>query len=199
MTEVEDVAEQWPVHEVENVWDGPAPFSVRRDVISVPDLPDERFSRLVLQHPGAVVVLAVDDEERAFVLQQYRHPVAHRLVELPAGLLDVPGEDSRVAAERELREEAQLVAGEWTRLLATYSSPGLGSERIEVYLARGLSEAADRGEDFELHHEEADMTFAWVPVTELLEGCLSGRFADGPLGQAVMAYALGGHGDRGSP
>jgi len=188
-----DSAEQWPVHDVERIWQGSAPFSVRRDVISVPVHPDERFGRLVLEHPGAVVVLAVDDRERAFVLRQYRHPVGRRLVELPAGLLDVPGEDPRIAAARELREEAQLVAREWTHLLSTYTSPGLSSEQIHLYLARGLVEAPDRGVDFELHHEEADMTSGWVPVGDLLDGFMSGRLADGPLGHAVMAYALGGH------
>jgi len=147
----------------------------------------------VLEHPGAVVILAVDEQERAFVVRQYRHPVGHRLVELPAGLLDVPGEDPRVAAERELREEAQLVAEEWTHLLSTYSSPGLSSEQIHVYLARGLGEAPDRGADFELHHEEADMTSEWVPVADLLDGFLAGRLANGPLGHAVLTYVMGGH------
>ncbi len=193
MSRPKDTVEQWPVHEVEQIWSGSAPFSVRRDIISTPADPDDRFGRLVLEHPGAVVILAVDDEERAFVLRQYRHPVGERLVELPAGLLDVPGEDPQVAAERELREEARLLADEWTLLTSAYSSPGLSSERIVTFLARGLREAPDRGEDFELHHEEADMTTEWLPVAELLEGFLAGRLADGPLGQAVMAYVLGGH------
>jgi 8-oxo-dGDP phosphatase len=110
-------------------------------------------------------------------------------VELPAGLLDVDAEDPLVAAQRELREEALLVAGQWEHLLSTYPSPGITSERIEMYLARGLSTAADRG-DFEPEHEEADMTLSWVPVDELLAGVLAGRLTDGPLGQAVMAYSL---------
>lgn len=188
-----DTAEQWPVHEIERIWQGSAPFSVRQDVISHPSDPEEQFGRLVLEHPGAVVILAVDEQERAFVVRQYRHPVGHRLVELPAGLLDVTGEDPQVAAERELREEAQLVAEEWTHLLSTYSSPGLSSEQIHVYLARGLGEAPDRGADFELHHEEADMTSEWVPVADLLDGFMAGRLANGPLGHAVLTYVMGGH------
>ena len=104
MTATDDVAtdrpESWPVHEVERIWDGPAPFSVRRDIISVPDRPDERFGRLVLEHPGAVVILAVDDRERVLVLHQYRHPAHMRFVELPAGLLDVEAEDPVLAAQR---------------------------------------------------------------------------------------------------
>ena len=184
-----DVPEAWPVHDTEDVWKGGAPFSVRRDVISAPGRPEEQFGRLVLEHPGAVIVLAVDADRNAFVLQQYRHPTRMRFVELPAGLLDVEHEDPLVAAARELREEALLLAGHWTHLLTTYPSPGLSSERMEIYLAEELEPAPDRG-DFELAHEEADMTTAWVPVEDLLEGVLEGRFTDGPLALAVMAYRL---------
>lgn len=185
-----DLPQSWPVHAVERVWEGTSPFSVRRDTISAPGRPDVRFARLVLEHPGAVVVLAIDEDERALVLQQYRHPPAVRFVELPAGLLDRPDEDPLEAARRELQEEAQLLAGRWEHLLTAYSSPGLSSERMEIYLAGELREAPHRGEDFELHHEEADMTTAWVPVDDLLEGFLAGRLTNGPLGLAVMAYRL---------
>lgn len=191
MNPLSEPEEHWPVHEVEPIWDGTAPFSVRRDLISVPDHPDERFGRLVLEHPGAVVVLAVDDRERAFVLHQYRHPAGRRLVELPAGLLDVPGEDLLVAARRELQEEALLLADHWEHLLTTYPSPGLSSERIDVFLATGLHEAPDRG-DFVPHHEEADMTTSWVPVADLVDAFLAREITNGPTGHAVMAYALRG-------
>ncbi len=184
-----DTPESWPVHDVEEIWDGPAPFSVRRDIVSAPDRPDERFGRLVLEHPGAVVILAVDDQERVLVLQQYRHPALMRFVELPAGLLDVPGEDPLVAGQRELREEALLLAGEWTHLFTTYSSPGLSSEKIAYYLARDLAPAPDRG-GFEPAHEELDMTTAWMRVDDLLDGVRDGRITDGPTAQAVLGYAL---------
>jgi 8-oxo-dGDP phosphatase len=184
-----DRPESWPVHDVEEIWSGAAPFSVRRDTISAPGRPDVRFGRLVLEHPGAAVILAVDDDDRALVLQQYRHPALMRLVELPAGLLDKEGEDPLDAARRELQEEALLVADRWTHLFTTYSSPGLLSERIAYYLARGLSPAADRG-GFEPEHEEADMTLEWVPVDDLVEGVREGRITDGPLAQALLAYVL---------
>ena len=190
MSQPHDTHEEWQVHGSEEIWDGEAPFSVRRDLISAPDRPDEQFPRLVLEHPGAVVVLAVDDQERALVLHQYRHPVSMRFVELPAGLIDKPGEDPEVTARRELQEEALLLAEHWTHLLTTYPSPGLMSERMDIWLATGLSEAPHRGEDFEPEHEEADMTTSWVPVRELLDGFLAGRLTDGPLGHAVMAYTL---------
>lgn len=187
--EARDRPESWPVHEVERIWAGSAPFSVRRDVISAPGRPDEQFGRLVLEHPGAVVILAVDEEERVLVVHQYRHPAAMRFVELPAGLLDEPGEDPVTAAQRELREEGLVLAERWTHLFTTYSSPGLSSERIAYFLAQRLSPAPDRG-GFEPAHEEADMTLDWVPVDALLQGVREGRITDGPTAQAVLAYAL---------
>jgi ADP-ribose pyrophosphatase len=186
---VVDGPESWPVHEVERIWDGAAPFSVRRDLISAPGRPDERFGRLVLEHPGAVVILAVDDRDRALVLRQYRHPASMRFVELPAGLLDVEGEDPVEAAKRELREEGLLLAERWTHLFTTYSSPGLSSERIGYYVAEGLTPAPDRG-GFEPEHEEADMTLHWVPVEDLLRGVWDGTVTDGPTAQAVLGYVL---------
>jgi ADP-ribose pyrophosphatase len=131
--------------------------------------------------------MAVDERERVLVQSQYRHPVQQRLVEFPAGLLDVPGEDPLEVARRELREEAALQATEWTHLLSTWSSPGLTDERMHLYLARGLSHA-DRG-DFVLEHEEASIESSWVEVDDLLAAVLDGRVADGPVVQAVLAYA----------
>jgi len=188
-SELVDRPESWPVHASDDIWTGPAPFSVRRDHISAPGNA-EQFGRLVLVHPGASVVLAMDDDERVPVLQQYRHPAARRFVELPGGLVD-PGEDPLVAAQRELREEALLVARSWSHLGTTYPSPGLSSERIEIYLARDLSPAPDRG-DFEPTHEEADMTVSWVPLQSLVKGVLGGRLTDGPLALAVLTVAAGG-------
>ena len=150
------------------------------------------FARVVVEHPGAVVILAVDDSgdaEQVMVLRQYRHPSNLRFVELPAGLLDVPGEDPVVAARRELLEEAGLEATEWTPLNTLYPSPGISAERIDVYLARGLSEAADRG-GFQPAHEEADMTTHWVPMADLVAGVLERRLTDGPLALAVVTYEL---------
>jgi ADP-ribose pyrophosphatase len=183
-----DQPESWPVHESRDVWRGPAPFAVRNDLISVPGR-EERFWRLVVEHPGAAAVLAVDDQERALVLRQYRHPPGIRFAELPAGLLDVPGEDPLVAAQRELREEGAMEAADWRHLNTFYTSPGINSERIDVFLARGLQAVPDRG-GFELEHEEADMTAEWVPVGELVTGILDRRLTDGPLATAVLTYEV---------
>src|SRR5689334_13513385 len=86
-----DEPQGWPVHGSEDVWRGSAPFAVRRDEVTLP-AGGERFGRVVVEHPGAVVVLALDEDDRALVLKQYRHPIGMRMVELPAGLLDQPDE-----------------------------------------------------------------------------------------------------------
>ena len=169
------------------VWQGQAPFSVHRDQVHRPGHPEAPFGRLVLDHPGAAAILALDEDERVLVVEQYRHPPRRRFVELPAGLLDHPGEDPVDAARRELLEEGLVEAASWTHLLSTYPSPGLSSERIEIYLARGLTHVPDRG-GFEPVHEEADMSVSWVPLAELVAGVLAGRLTDGPLALAVLAY-----------
>ena len=157
----------------------------RSDMVQRPGHPEDAFRRLVVEDPGAVVVLAIDDDERVVVIHQYRHPVQMRLVELPAGKLDVDGEDPVVAGQRELREEVGLRAREWTHLMTTFASPGITAETHALYLARGLEEV-DR--DFDPHHEEADMTVDRVPFAELLDAVLDGRVADAPLATAVLAY-----------
>ncbi len=183
-----DEAQTWPVHGSEDLWRGSAPFAVRRDQISLPG-DGERFGRVVVEHPGAVVVLALDDHDRALVLRQYRHPIGMRMVELPAGLLDSPDEEPLVAAQRELLEEAGLEAGDWKHLSSMHTSPGISSELIEIYLAQGLRPVADRG-GFAPQHEEADMTAHWVPFGDLLDAVLQRRLTDGPLAVAVLAHAV---------
>jgi ADP-ribose pyrophosphatase len=183
--QVEDVPEHWPVDGSEDLYRSGLPFALRADVVRRPELPgEEPFTRVVLEHPGAVVVLAVDDEERVLCLRQYRHPARMRMLELPAGLLDVAGEDPRTTAERELLEEAGLAADDWTPLVSAYSSPGISTEEIHYFLARGLREA-DRG-DFRPAHEEADMQTLWVPFGDLLAACLAGRVHDAPVLVAVL-------------
>jgi ADP-ribose pyrophosphatase len=186
-----DTAEEWPVAETADLHRDDWVMALRADRIRRPDHPDdEPFRRLVLEHPGAALVLAVDDQDRALVLQQYRHPARRRFVELPAGLLDKAGEDPEQVARRELVEEAGFQATSWTHLGSTYSSPGITSEVIHMYLARDLA-PADRG-DFELEHEEADMAIFWMPFPDLVAGVLDGRIADAPLVNAVLlAHARG--------
>lgn len=182
-----DEPQRWPVQRSEDVMRGSAPFAVRRDLVVAPS-GGEPFWRVVVEHPGAVVVLAVDDQERAVVLQQYRHAAGRRFVELPAGLLDAENEEPVTAAQRELLEEAGIVADSWEEMLVVHNSPGFTDERYHLFLARDLREE-DRG-DFVLEHEEADMTVRRVPVADLLDGISAGRLTDGPLVLALTRYAL---------
>ena len=161
--------------------------ALREDVITRPGHP-EHFSRLSLEHPGAVVVLAVDDDERVMCLRQYRHTSGYEFVELPAGLRDAGDEPAVETAQRELREEVELEASDWRLLLSTFASAGISNEVHEIFLARGLTHAP-RG-DFEMQHEEAEMERFWVPMADLLDAVLEGRVRQGPLVQAVLAYAV---------
>ena len=180
-----DVEATWPVASSADLYRSGLPFALRADEVRRPEHPDdEPFTRVVLEHPGAVVILALDEDERVLCLRQYRHPVGRRMVEIPAGLLDQAGEEPQAAAERELVEEAGTRAGSWTHLGSTYSSPGISAELIHFFAARDLS-PADRG-DFVAEHEEADMEVMWVPVAELLAAVLDGRVADAPVVIALL-------------
>lgn len=187
--ELSDTPESWPVTASEDLYRDDWVVALRRDEVHPPG-DEETFTRIVLEHPGAVVVLAVDDRRRAFCLWQYRHPVRRRFVELPAGLLDAEGEEPLDTARRELREEAGLEAEEWTHLASTWSTPGITDERMHLYLARGLTDSP--ADDFQPVHEEAEMSTGWVPVDDLLAAVLDGRIADGPLVQALLLAEVKG-------
>ncbi|WP_251442220.1 MULTISPECIES: NUDIX domain-containing protein [unclassified Microbacterium] len=145
---------------------------------------DGEIVRQYLDHTGAAAVVAVDEERRVLLIQQYRHPIRQRDWELPAGLLDVAGEDPMDAARRELAEEADLTAEGWEPLVSTYTTPGSNSEIIHIYLATGLSPAA---ESFARTDEEADIRLAWVPLDEAADGVLAGRLRNGILAVGVLA------------
>jgi 8-oxo-dGDP phosphatase len=194
-----DEPQAWPVASSTDLYRDNWVMALRRDAIRRPDRPDdEPFDRLVLEHPGAVIVLAVDDQERVLCLRQYRHPAGRRFVELPAGLCDEDGEDPLQVAQRELQEEAAIQAREWTKLTSTYSSPGISAEVMHFYLARDLR-PVERG-TFVLEHEEADMELFWAPYDDLLDAVLEGHLGDGPLVIAVLlaaARGMAGSGRRG--
>ncbi|WP_435851576.1 NUDIX domain-containing protein [Streptomyces thermolilacinus] len=157
-------------------------------------MPDGSVVRRDYQvHPGSVAVLALDDEDRVLVLNQYRHPVRHKLWEIPAGLLDVPGENPLRAAQRELYEEAHVKAEEWQVLTDVYTTPGGCDEAVRIFLARGLSEAD--GERFEVAEEEADMEIARVPLADLARGVLAGDLHNTCLVVGVMSALAARAGD----
>ncbi|NYG57485.1 ADP-ribose pyrophosphatase [Nocardioides daedukensis] len=187
MSQLADRSESWPVVASTDLHRDGWVVAFRSDQVTTPQDPEgQSFRRLVMEHPGAAMVLAIDEDERVFCLKQYRHPAQTRFVELPAGICDHPGEDPLDVAIRELREEAELEATEWHHLLSVWASPGVSEERHHFYLARGLTRT-DRG-DFLLEHEEADMETLWVPLDELREAILDGRVTDGPVALAVLAH-----------
>ena len=177
----------WPVVSSTDLHRDEWVVALREDVITRPGHPEE-FGRLSLEHPGAVIVLAVDEDERVMCLRQYRHTSRHEFVELHAGLRDARDEPPVETAKRELQEEVELEASDWRLLLSTFTSAGITDEVHEIFLARGLTHVS-RG-DFEMHHEEAEMERFWVPMADLLEAVLDGRVRQGPLAQAVLAYAV---------
>ena len=152
---------------------------------------DGELTREFMAHPGAAAVVALDAEGRVLLIQQYRHPIRHRDWELPAGLLDVPGEDPLEAARRELAEEADLEADHWEPLLSTFPTPGGSDEVIHVFLATGLRPAADA---FEREGEEADLRLEWVPLSDAADAVLAGRMRNGILVAGVLAATLRGAG-----
>lgn len=97
--------------------------------------------REVVEHPGAVAILALDDQSRVILVRQYRQPAAQVMLEIPAGKLE-PGENPLDCAKRELNEETGLQSGSWQELGCFYLSPGFCNEKIHIFLARDLSEAA---------------------------------------------------------
>lgn len=152
-------------------------------------MPGGRVARReVVEKHGAVAVVALDEHDRVLLLHQYRHPLGRRLWELPAGMLDVAGEEPVLAAARELAEEAGLAAQRWSVLVDVASSPGFTDEAVRVFLAQGLSGVASgTGVD----DEEADLTTEWVPLVQAVARVLSGEIANctavaGLLGLAAV-------------
>lgn len=145
-------------------------------------------TREYLDHPGAVAVVALDESDRVLLLRQYRHPVRAFLWEVPAGLLDVAGEDAQAAAARELAEEADLTAARWDVLVDFATSPGASNEALRVFLARGL----DRVPEHERHvrsGEEADMVERWVPLDEAVGLVLDGSLHNPSAVVGILAAA----------
>lgn len=186
-----DVREQWPVSSSEVVHQTGRVISVRRDTVAPPG--QDPFVRDVVVHPGAVGVVALDEDNRMLLVRQYRHPVGYRLLEPPAGLLDVQGEGYRLGAERELWEETGTKAADWRILVDAFTSPGMTTEAIRIFLARDLSPA---DESYERLNEEADMETVWAPLIDVVGGVLAGHLQNPTLimGSLATWTALNGPG-----
>lgn len=146
--------------------------------------------REVVDHPGAVGVVALDDDGAILLVNQYRHPVRTRLDELPAGLLDVDGEPALRAAQRELAEEAAVTASEWHVLVDLFTSPGMSNEAIRLFLARGLA-AVPEDERFQPEHEEITLTVQRVPLAAAVARVYAGELTNAAAVSGVLAAALG--------
>ena len=173
ISSIEDRHTPHTVTESTTAWSGRIVDMVEDHVVVVEG--EEPVVRQYTRHPGAVAVVVMRGEEGAeeiLLLRQYRHPVNASLWEIPAGLLDIPGEDSLVAAERELAEEADLKAARWDVLVDFFTSPGGSTEPLRVFLARDL-EATETS--FEREDEEATMEYAWVSLSDALDWVLAGR------------------------
>ena len=161
-------------------------ISLRRDTVAMPGGGDS--VREVVTHPGAVAIVALDEQDRVVMVRQYRHPVRARLMELPAGLRDAEGEPPLETAKRELAEEALLAAQRWSLLTTHYSTPGFCDEMVLVYLAEGLSDVP-RPDGFTVEHEELDMTVERVPLADAVQQVFDGTIRNASTVIGVLAAA----------
>lgn len=166
-----DVLVDRPVPRRELVHEGLI-WDVVRDTVDLG--PGGVVRREYIDHPGAVCVIALDADERVLLLRQYRHPVQMALWEPPAGLLDVAGEPPVLAAQRELAEEADLLADRWDVLIDWFNSPGGMNEALRCFLARDVR-AVPEHERHERTAEEIDMPVRWIPLDEARDAVLAGR------------------------
>ena len=185
-SEVADEPLAWPVA-AHRVLGSGAVSDLVNDTVVTPD--GGSMERQYLLHPGAVGVIAWDDEDRIAVVRQYRHPVAFRLVEPPAGLLDADGESWLAAAERELAEEAGLRADRWQVLVDLFTTPGACQETLRIYLARDLSDVAVP-DGFVAAHEEAHMDVCWAARADLVDAVLAGKLQNPTMVSGVLALEV---------
>jgi 8-oxo-dGDP phosphatase len=158
-------------------------MAVRADQVVMPG--GRTATREVTEHYGAVAIVALDEDDRVMMLHQYRHPVGRRLWEVPAGLLDEPGEEPVAAARRELVEEAGIEAADWSVLVDVVPSGGFSDEAVRVFLARDLTEVGrpEGGAD----DEEADMTSRWVSLSVAVRMVLGGTIVNGATVAGILA------------
>lgn len=161
-------------------------LGLRVDEVSMPGGVTAR--REIVEHLGAVAIVALDEDDRVTMIHQYRHAIGRRLLELPAGLLDVEREEPVMTARRELAEETALAAARWDTLVDIAASAGFTDEVVRIFLARGLS-AVDRhvqGGD-----EEADIVIHQVPLAEAVRMAVGGELINGAtVGGILAAHAV---------
>ena len=161
-------------------------FTVYTDEVLMPG--GRYANRDYMAHIGAVGAVALDDDDRVVLVQQYRHPIGARLWELPAGLIDVAGENLVDAAARELAEEADLTAARYDLLIDLHTSPGFTDEIIRLFLARDLSPVPD-AERHERTDEEADLEVSWVDLDEAVAMVFRGEITNAAAVGGLLAAA----------
>lgn len=157
-------------------------LALRADEVGMPG--GGRARREVVEHFGAVAIVALDEQDRVALIHQYRFPLGRRLWELPAGLLDVSGEQPVRTAQRELAEETGLAAAEWSVLVDVATSPGFTDECVRVFLASGVSEVPRPDA---VGDEEADLVIKWFPLAEAVRMALAGEIVNGPAVAGLLA------------
>ena len=172
---------RYEVQESQVVYEGKV-VDLRRDLVTMPG--GTTAQRDVVVHPGAVGVVALRGDE-VLLVNQYRHPVGRQLDELPAGLLDIDGEQALLGAQRELAEEAGYAATTWHVLVDVLTSPGMTDEAIRIYLARDVTPCE---RDIQ-HHEELEMTSRWVPLADAVQDAFAGRLENAMAVVGVLAAA----------
>jgi len=181
--DLRDAAAGWPV---EGHRQAKGAFvTLRTDEVRMPE--GDLAARDVVEHPGAVAIVALDGTGQVLVIRQYRHPVGRLLWEIPAGLRDVRGEPLLAAAERELREETGYTAKNWRVLVDSFTSPGILTERLRVFLARDLAKVPDAERGIVLRHEEAYLQTAWVPLETAAAAFLRGELHNGVAAVGILA------------
>ncbi len=183
---IADADSQRTLHSQSTVYQGRI-WNVVSDTFSL-EPGSKALTRDYIDHPGAVAVVVLNDAHQVLLLRQYRHPVHMNLWEVPAGLLDVVGEDFLVGAARELAEEADLIAAQWQVLADFFTSPGSSSEAIRIYLARGIS-AVPPHQRHVRTEEEAEIELAWVDLADAAAAVLTGRIHNPSAVVGILAAA----------
>lgn len=162
---------------------------LRVDTVRLPN--GHLTTREVVDHPGGVAIVAIDENDNVLTVKQYRYAFGTVLEELPAGKLE-RGEDPREAALRELAEETGAACDTLTPLGEILASPGGFGEVLHLYLAEGLHFGAQHPDEDEF------IEFERVPFSDLLRRCLSGEIRDGKTVAGVLkVYALRALGKEG--
>ncbi len=176
-----DAPEVFSVVGTRRVFDGRV-ASVRIDRVVMPG--GTLADREVVEHDRAVAVVALDDDDRVVLIEQYRHPLRRRLWELPAGLMDIAAEPAVQTAARELAEETGFAASSWQLLADIAASPGFTDEAVRIFLARGLTEV---GRPAGADDEEADLRVVLVPLADAVAAVFDGRIVNAAAVAGLLA------------